>query len=269
LLTAFGDDDFGRRVQEHHRREGIDLRFARTIPETPNQVALIFVGEREAGSNLIAVAPGASGCLTPEAIDQLPDEVFASGDVLLASLEVPLETVLRGLKRAKAAGMTTILNPAPASPAVADDRPDSEAGLFGFVDVLTPNQEEAVELTGLRDGGIEAGRAAASALRRRGAREVIITLGSDGALVRTSENRDYLVPTPRVDVVDTVGAGDAFNGALAVALAEGRGLLDAVGWACVAAALSVTRPGAQGALPSRSEIDQLVRRAGNGPVSLD
>ncbi|MFO0959453.1 MAG: ribokinase [Isosphaeraceae bacterium] len=261
FLTAFGDDDFGRQIREHDRREGLDLSYAKTVKGRPNQVALIFVGED--GQNLIGVAPGASESLTPEDIDALPDSAFPAGGVLLACLEIPLATVARGLRRARAAGMTTILNPAPADPALMfEDAPSgSKAGLLSTVDVLTPNQEEALELAGLGRSGREPMRAAAALFRRTGAGSVVITLGDDGAFVLDRDGNELLIPPHRVEVVDTVGAGDAYNGALAVALAEGRPLIEAAKWAGAAGALAVTRTGAQGALPHRVDIDSLIAQA--------
>jgi ribokinase len=248
FLTAFGDDDFGRQIIEHDRKEGLDLSFAKTVSGQPNQVALIFVSQE--GENLIGVAPGASAYLQAADIEQLPLSAFTTEGVLLASLEVPIATVRRGLERATAAGMITVLNPAPA------DRAILEGGLLSLVSVLTPNQEEARELTGVATDTSEGALEAATALRNRGARAVIVTLGADGCLV-VSDDGVERIPTYRVGVVDTVGAGDAFNGALAVALAEGQSLVDAARMACAAGALAVTRPGAQGALPTRAEIERL------------
>src|SRR4051812_9316975 len=128
FLTAFGDDEFGRRVRENDRGEGIDLTHAKVVPGVANQVALIFVGDD--GQNLIGVAPGASAHLTPDDVDRLPGAVLAPGAVFLASLEVPLETVARGLRRARAAGLTTVLNPAPADVTLLDRE------ILPLVDVL-------------------------------------------------------------------------------------------------------------------------------------
>ncbi len=251
FLTAFGDDDFGRQLIEHDRAEGLDLSHAKTVVGLSNQVALIFVGGE--GENLIGVAPGASDHLTPEDIDALPDTLFRAGDVFLACLEVPRATVARGLARATRAGMTTLLNPAPADPAILAEE------ILNCVGVLTPNQDEALVLTGVDVATLDDAERAARALRDRGARDVIVTLGAAGALVVAGQTVRY-VATPEVEAVDTVGAGDAFNGALAVALAEGRTLVEAAAWACVAGALAVTQPGAQGGLPSRVEIDRRARR---------
>lgn len=253
FLTAFGDDDFGRQVRAHDLREGLDLTHAKVARGHANQVALIFVGED--GHNLIGVAPGASAELAPADIDALPADVFSPGAVFLACLEVPLATVVRGLGRARAAGMTTVLNPAPA------DRELLQDDILSLVDVLTPNAEEALELTGLGPGETAS---AARRLRSLGARDLVLTLGGDGALVAMADGHEVRLPACAVDVVDTVGAGDAFNGALAVALAEGRPLAQAAAWACAAGALAVTRPGAQGALPYRDQIDRLLDQTSSG-----
>ncbi|WP_152051627.1 ribokinase [Tautonia marina] len=250
FLTALGDDDFGRWLVEHDRNEGLDLSFAKTVSDEANQVALIFVGED--GANLIGVAPGASAHLTPSDIDALPDAAFPRKGVLLACLEVPVPTVARGLARAKANGMTTILNPAPA------DRAILETEMLSHVDFLTPNQEEAAELTTMPTETIEQAIEAAKALRDRGGCGVIVTLGDRGCLVLGRDWGQNLVPAPKVKAVDTVGAGDAFNGALAVALAEGRGPVDAAVFACAAGSLAVTRPGAQGGLAHREEIERFL-----------
>jgi ribokinase len=190
LLTAFGDDDFGRRARENGRGEGIDLGHAKDVTGLANQVALIFVGDD--GQNLIGVAPGASTHLSPEDIDRLPEAVFAPGAVFLASLEVPLETVARGLERARAAGMTTALNPAPAEGALVNGE------IRPRVDVLTPNQEEARALTGIpivhpRD----AARAAADLQVKCGARAVVVTRGAEGCVV-VRDDGAFLVPPHRV-----------------------------------------------------------------------
>jgi ribokinase len=250
FLTAVGDDALGREALERYGREGIDVRWARVIPGVASGVALIFVGE--GGENMIGVAPGANGRLTAEAVDALPNELFAPEAVFLASLEVPVATVVRGLDRAKAAGMTTVLNPAPLDRAILDP------AILGRVDILTPNLEEARGLDpGPRRGDdLEDALAAAARIRAAGVGCVAVTLGARGCLIATREGC-LLIPAPEVAPVDTVGAGDAFNGALAAALAEGRPVVEAAAWACAAGALAVTRPGAQGASPRRAEIDRL------------
>jgi ribokinase len=255
FLTAFGDDDFGRRIYRHDLEEGLDLSYAKTVSGVANQVALIFVGDD--GQNLIGVAPGASGHLQPSDIDALPDAVFDPNAILLACLEVPLATVEHAFRRAAKRGMRTILNPAPA------DRALMDRSLLSLVSVLTPNQEEARILTGAATDTPRSALYAATMLRSYGAEQVVITLGEMGCAVAGALHED-LIPAYPVTVVDTVGAGDAFNGALAVALAERVPLADAARWACAAGAIAVTRPGAQGALPTRDEIDQRIAQALTG-----
>jgi ribokinase len=258
FVTAVGEDAMGREALALYRREGIDVETARVVPNTPSGVALIYVADD--GENMIGVAPGANHRLTPEDVDGLPDSVFRRDDVLLVSLEIPIETAIRAIRRGVDAGMFTVLNPAPA-PAL----PESGVReLLEYVMAVTPNRAEAMALVGVPpetpvepDWG-ECG----IRLSELGAASVIITLGSRGCRIVTALTPSPPIPAPRVEAVDTVGAGDAFNGALAVALAEGRHVDEAAAWACAAAALAVTRPGAQAALPYRDAIDEFARRAG-------
>jgi ribokinase len=264
FVTAVGDDPIGREALERYRALGIDVSHARVVAGCASGVALIFVGER--GENMIGVAPGANDQITPDHIERLPESVFDAGGVFLASLEVPVETVEAGLRRARAAGMTTVLNPAPSDVGrLVSVNPETGAiaprsALFSLCDLVTPNQEEALSLTGFFLGDHAEAYFAAEALRGWGVREVIVTLGAEGCMVLQGD-RSLLIPSHPVEAVDTVGAGDAFNGALAVALAEKRPLIEAAAWACAAGALAVARPGAQGASPSRAEIDALAARA--------
>jgi ribokinase len=244
LIAAVGQDALGTEALAEYQEEGLDVRYLRVVPGAASGVALIFVGD--GGENMIGVAPGANARLSPEDIDGIPDDVFAAGAVLLASLEVPLAAVARGLRRARRRGMTTVLNPAPADPGVVDRE------LLGLVDYLTPNREEAQGLVPGANGAL----AAAATLRDWGAGSVVVTLGSEGCLVATGTGV-ATIAAPAVRAVDTVGAGDAFNGALAVALAEGRPVVEAATWACAAGALAVTRTGAQTALPRREEIERM------------
>ncbi len=242
FLTAFGDDDIARQIRTHDEAEGIDLRYAKTVAGASSGVALILVGDN--GDNLIGVAMGANASLGAVDIDALPDDVFDQGGVLLVSLEVPIGAVAQAIRRAHRSGMTVVVNPAPADPQL------GELGLLPMIDVLTPNETEAEALTGMTPDD------AADSLRAQGVKSVVITLGGRGCLVVTAGSRT-IIPAHQVEVVDTVGAGDAFNAALAVALSEGRTLNEAASWASAAAAIAVTKPGAQGALPSREAINRL------------
>jgi ribokinase len=253
FLTAFGDDDFGREIKKDALLEGIDISLALDAPGMANQVALILVDS--AGENLIAVAPGASESLVPDYIASLPSCALAPPAVFLACLELPTVTVAAGLRRARKAGLQTVLNPAPADASILN--PD----VLGHVNILTPNQEEAALLSGRATDTIARAGDAGRALRDRCDCDVIITLGADGCLVLPRAGGSNLIPAPRVDVIDTVGAGDAFNGALSVALAEGKDLVEAASWATAAGAFAVTRAGARGALGTREEIERLMHES--------
>jgi ribokinase len=254
FITAVGSDDLGKNALERYRREGIDVAHAHVSSDVSSGVALIFVADD--GENMIGVASGANQKLGARQIDGLPDSIFRAGDVLLTGLEIPVESAELAIERGSRAGMRVILNPAPvpSPPTLVSSR------MLSFVDVLTPNRVEALALTGVDpytdsdpDWNVCADR-----LLKAGARSVVITLGAEGCLVAASTTR-VRVPAPRVQALDTVGAGDAFNGALAVALAEKPSLREAAIWATAAAALAVTQPGAQSALPFRPGIDALAR----------
>jgi ribokinase len=252
FITAVGFDDLGKNALDLYRREGIDVSHAKICDGVASGVALIFVGDD--GENMIGVASGANHKLGAHDIDCLPEFAFRAGDVLLVGLEIPMETAARAIERGARAGMQVILNPAPvpSSPAVITK------ALLSLVDVLTPNRVEALALAGM-DPYTDSDpdwKLCADRLLRAGARAVVITLGAQGCLVATGA-ASVQVPAPRAQAVDTVGAGDAFNGALAVALAEKRLLEQAAAWANAAAALAVTRAGAQSALPNREAIDKL------------
>jgi ribokinase len=209
-------------------------------------VALIFVDDK--GENSIAVAPGANAGLTPEDVEEA-EELISGANVVVMQLETPLETVERAATLACKHGARVILNPAPAQP-LSDE-------ILANVSILTPNESEAELLTGVPvkdDAGAEE---AARALVARGVKTVILTLGSRGAFVFESGSGE-LVPGFKVDTVDTTAAGDVFNGTLAVGLAEGMPLAAAVRFANAAAALSVTRLGAQPSAPARSEIESFL-----------
>ncbi|MFO0891488.1 MAG: ribokinase [Isosphaeraceae bacterium] len=250
FIAAVGDDDLGRQALAGYRGEGIVVDHIKIVPETASGVALIFVGRD--GENMIAVAPGANHALSPPDIDRLPDTLFRSGDVLLAGLEIPIPTAIRAMRRGKAAGMTVVLNPAPA-PSLSQTEVEV---LLSVADIATPNRVEALMLAGTGGGGRPDPAGCARRLLALGPRAVLVTLGAEGCLVAEGDSI-RTVPAPNVDAIDTVGAGDAFNGALAVALGEGRPLVEAVRWAVAAAALATTRTGAQTALPQRREIEDL------------
>lgn len=248
FIARVGKDMFGERALAGFARDRIKVRFIKRDAHKPSGVALIFVSG--SGENSIAVAPGANARLSPADVKRAQTE-FKHADVLLTQLETPLPTVIAAVKLAARNRLLTILNPAPAQ-ALPDD-------LLKHVSILTPNEHEAEWLTGIKVAGETSGIRAAAKLRARGVQTVIITLGARGALVVSGES-SYIVPGFKVKPVDTTAAGDVFNGALALALAEGIDLRAAVHFANAAAAISVTRLGAQPSAPRRSEIEKLVRR---------
>ena len=246
FVACVGDDAFGAQAVQGFREDGIDTTYVFTTPDAPSGVALIMVDDD--AENSIAVASGANALLRPHHIEQAQDAI-AGADVLLVQLETPLETVAAAVRLAARHGVRVILNPAPAQ--TLDD------ALLQHVSVLTPNVSETELLTGLSLGDAARLAAAATALLAKGIEAVLITLGSDGLYVAASEVREQLSAF-EVKAVDTTGAGDAFNGALAVALAEQQPLREAARFAAAAAALSVTRRGAQPSAPRRDEIMRLM-----------
>ena len=225
--------------------DGINTEALFTAKDTPTGTALIFVSQD--GENCIAVAPGANHSLTCEAIDAVADRI-AGAEYLLVQLEIPMETVACAIEKAYAAGTRVVLNPAPAMP-LADE-------LLRKVYLITPNRTESETLTGIPVHTVQDASKAAGALLAKGVGNVIVTLGSEGALIRTPAE-ELLIPARTVTPVDTTAAGDVFNGALLVALSEGRSLADAVRFAAHSASVSVTRMGAQASIPWRGELETL------------
>ncbi len=247
FVGKVGDDMMGRRTIELLRNEGIDTSYVGVDSENPSGVALITVDAR--GENCIVVASGANGNLLPS---DLPLEKIKNAALVLMQLEIPQQTVEYVVDLAWQYGVPVILNPAPAH-ALSD-------GLLSKVSVLIPNQMEAEMLTGVPVVDLISADQAATVLAERGVRAVIVTLGAEGAMWLDDDGSDW-VAAPAVTAVDTTSAGDVFCGALAVALAEGRLVKQAVGFACAAAALSVTRMGAQPSAPTRGEVDAFKDRS--------
>lgn len=241
-IAKVGDDLFGRQTLTHFREAGIDTRFVFTTAEVPSGIALIAVDER--AENSIILAPGANDELLPADIDRTA-EVFTAGGYLLLQLETPLTTVHYAARLAREAGMKVVLNPAPARALPPE--------LLELIDIITPNETEAETLTGKAVTDEASLAAIAADLHGSGIGTVIITLGSRGAYVSDEQIR-AVVPAPAVEAVDTTAAGDVFNGALVAALAENQPLPDALAFANRAAALSVTRRGAQASIPFRAAI---------------
>ncbi|MBN1441604.1 MAG: ribokinase, partial [Planctomycetes bacterium] len=239
LVARVGADMFGDQALQGFIEDGIHVEHVLRDPDAPSGVALIFVGE--SGENSIAVAPGANAHLTPRDVEKASGAIRGA-DILVVQLETTMESVQTACAIAAEAGVRVILNPAPAQPI-----PDE---LLSRVSILTPNESEAELLAGVRVEDAGSAERAARKLLERGPQVVIVTLGASGSLVATAEGTE-LVESFRVEPVDTTAAGDVFNGSLAVALAEGQPLRAAVRFASAAAAISVTRLGAQPSAPLR------------------
>lgn len=253
MVVKLGQDAFGDQAAANLANEGIRPRFVLRDGASHTGVAFILVDD--AGENMIIVALGTNALLTPTDIDAAR-EAIARADVALFQLESPLETVTYAIRMAHEAGTTVVLNPAPGQ-ALGPE-------LLSQVDVLTPNQTELQllvgrDLSGLTNlTGLEEIESAARELLAHGVGSVVVTLGADGALIVTRAGARH-VPGYTVKVVDTTGAGDAFNGALAVALAEGQTLQEAVNFANAAAALQITKVGTAPAMPYRRDVERLLR----------
>lgn len=250
FIARVGDDMFGEQARRAFEADQINVKFVKTDKIEPSGVALIFVDET--GENSIAVASGANASLSPEDVNEAM-EVIQSADILLMQLETPLETVRRAAEIARQTGVKVILNPAPAYP-LDDD-------LLTNLTIITPNESEAELLTGIPVNDVPGAEKAAVALLNRRLEVVVVTLGNKGALLKTRD-MTKVVPGFKVDAVDATAAGDVFNGSLAVAIAEGKTLEQAVRFANAAAALSVTKLGAQPSAPKREEIERKLQKSG-------
>ena len=250
FIACVGDDDTGSRVCKQLASDKIDTSPVSTIKEASTGVALIFVNG--AGENVIGIHAGANAALTPALVAE-QNQKIAEASALLMQLESPLESVLAAAKIAHQNKTKVVLNPAPACE-LSDE-------LLGLVDMITPNETEAEKLTGVRVENDDAAAVAAKALHAKGIQTVIITLGSRG--VWLSENgKGQRVPGFKVKAVDTIAAGDTFNGALVTALLEEKPMNEAIRFAHAAAAIAVTRKGAQPSVPWRHEIDEFLQQQG-------
>lgn len=248
FIARIGQDLLGEKAVAGFVAEGINVKQIIRDRKNPSGVALIFVGK--SGENSIAVASGANARMTPADVRQAKG-AFRGARILVLQLETPLETAEAAVAQAVALGIRVILNPAPAQPL--------PARLLKSIYLLTPNETEAELLTGIKIDSEATAAKAARKLILRGVRNVIITMGAKGAFVG-GEDVWQSIPGHKVKAVDATGAGDVFNGTLAVALAEGKALLEAAKFACAAAAISVTQLGAQASAPKRAIIEKMLTK---------
>ncbi|HEX8590803.1 ribokinase [Pseudomonas sp.] len=243
MIGCVGADAYGEQLRTALLAEGVDCQAVTRIEGESTGVALIVVDD--SSQNAIVIVAGGNGHVTASVVDGF-DALLSQAEVIICQLEVPLDTVGHVLKRGHELGKTVILNPAPASGPL-------PAEWFAWIDYLIPNESEATALTGLPVDSTASADAAASALLAAGVSKVIVTLGEQGALF-ASPSRSEHFPAPRVQPVDTTAAGDTFVGGFAAALADGRSESDAIRFGQVAAALSVTRSGAQPSIPTFAEV---------------
>lgn len=249
FITRLGRDAFADMARATWAKAGV-IPEVTEDPESYTGAAFIFV-EHATGNNAIIIAPGAAGRIS-EADVEARAALIGGAKVFVTQLEQPMAAAERALGIARAGGALTILNPAPAAPL--------PPGMLALCDLVTPNESEAEALTGIPVRSPEDARRAAEALRAQGAGAVIVTLGERGALYHDGARTVHLPALDAGPVAETTGAGDAFAGGLAVALAEGRDAVEAMRFGCATAAISVTRPGTAPSMPTRAEIEALLAR---------
>ncbi|MBI1780707.1 MAG: ribokinase [Sphingobacteriales bacterium] len=242
FIAKVGNDIFGEQAIDFLKKEKLNTSFILKDKKSPSGIALINVDDK--GENCIAVASGANASLLPSDIKKFRSQIETAA-LLLMQLETPVETILYAAAAAAKKNVVTILNPAPACVLPNE--------LYQYISIITPNETEATLLTGINVHNDETARQACIALNKKGVATVIITMGAKGALVYHN-NTFFRVSAPKVKAIDTTAAGDVFNAALTVALSEDKPMKEAVQLACHAAAVSVTRLGAQSSAPYRKEV---------------
>jgi ribokinase len=245
MIGRVGDDAFGRALLAGLQSDGVDAGGVIVDPGAPTGIAGITVSP--GGENTIVVAPGANHALRPRDVDAERARI-TEAELLMLQMEIPLDTMLWAARAARDAGIPVMLDPAPARPLPPE--------LFSIVDILLPNEGEAAALAGAPIAGAVDGQRAAAELAARGPAWVVVKLGALGAAYAERRGRSGFFPAVPVASVDTTAAGDAFAGALAVARAEGGDLRGSVRFAARAAALKVTRHGAQAGMPRRDEVEE-------------
>jgi ribokinase len=250
LISKLGQDAFGDLARNTYKQEGIDTQFLFSTTEYATGGASVIVNE-VSGENSIVVVPGACFHITASDIDQAR-ELIAASAIFMTQLEQDIAGVEHGLKLAKQLGVVTILNPAPAQPLPQQ--------IYALCDYLTPNETEAAALTNLPVGNVADAERAAGKLLQLGARNVVITLGAQGALVKNANVTKHVPALDAGPCVESTGAGDAFNGGFAVGLAEGLDIVAATHFGCAVGGISVTRHGTTPAMPRRKEVDALLKK---------
>lgn len=248
FISKLGRDAFGDLARKTYREEGIDTTHLLETDSATGAAAIIIDAVK--GENAIIVVPGACFELTPQEVEWAR-EMIRGASVFVTQLELSIPAVEYGLRLAHSLGVPTILNPAPGC-----KLPDS---LFQYCDYITPNESEAEVLTGIRVTSLADAELAADALLARGVRNAVITLGAQGALVKNATIRQHVPACDAGPVVETTGAGDAFNGGFAVALAENKDIVQAAQFGCAVAGISVTRHGTAPSMPFRKEVDDLLK----------
>lgn len=243
MIGCVGTDSFGVQLKESLAQDGVNVDYVMERPGEATGVAVILV--ERGGDNSITVAPGANYRILPGDIDNMAS-VIAKAKVLLLQLEIPLETVKAAILKGKSEGKLVILNPAPAA--------ILEEEILQHIDILTPNETELEILSGHKTDTLENLKEAGKILLSKGVKDLVITLGSRGALHMNKDTTDHY-DGYKVQVVDTTAAGDSFNGGLAVALSRGKTMAEAIGFAMKVGAMTVTKEGAQPSLPLLQEVN--------------
>ncbi len=251
MVGRIGADSFGTELINNLQRSGVQTNNIFIDETVSSGVAVIAVDDR--GENQIIVIPGANGRVNQEDVARL-SHLLPNRTALLLQFEIPISAVVAAAKVARKAGVKVILDPAPAQSHVPDE-------LYPLVDIMTPNEVEAGQLVGFSVNSEESAKEAAAVLLQRGVKCAIVKLGAKGVFCATAEE-SFFVPAFPIDVIDTVAAGDAFNGGLAAALHEGLSLHQAVVWGAAAGALAATKPGAQTSLPDRLTFDAFLQERG-------
>ena len=247
FISRLGKDAFAKMALDMYAAEGIDPHIDQ-IDDSYTGSAYIFIDDKT-GDNAIIVCPGAATTISTDYIDSV-EPVITGADVFVTQLEQPIDAAERALTIAREAGVTTILNTAPAEPV--------SEGIFRLCDYVTPNETEVEAYTGVRVVSVDDARKAGDALLDKGVGNALITLGEQGALLHNAEQSIHIPAFNAGAVIETTGAGDAFNGGLAAALAQNQSPEDAARFACAVAGLSVTRAGTAPSMPSRDEVEALI-----------